>query len=252
MILLDTNVLIVLMAGADLRPEATAAIRTAAPNRAVLVSATTAWEIGLLATRTGRTARIFEPDGRTWFVAATRLPGNRVLQFDDAMALDASYLPGNFHRDPSDRWLVASARIADVPLLTPDRAILAYAAAGHVRATAACSRRGARDNSRLAMLTDNMVRSEVTATLRAHADRLRAVGVGALYLFGSTARDEAGPASDIDLFFDPADVGLSLFDVMDLRDEIAGLLHSRVDVMTRSSLHPYLRGRIEAEAVHVF
>jgi PIN domain nuclease of toxin-antitoxin system len=133
-ILLDTNVLIALVAGVDLRAEAAAAIRAATPDRAVLVSATTAWEIGLLATRTGRTAQIFEPDGRNWFAAAVRLPGIRVLPFDDAMALDAAYLPGTFHRDPADRWLVASARLARVPLVTRDRAILDYAAAGHVQA----------------------------------------------------------------------------------------------------------------------
>ena len=134
MILLDTNVLIALMGGADLRSDAATAIRAATPSGAVLVSATTAWEIGLLATRTGRTARIFEPDGRAWFAAALRLPGIRLLPFDDAMALDAAYLPGSFHRDPGDRWIVASARVAGVPLLTRDRAILAYAEKGHVQA----------------------------------------------------------------------------------------------------------------------
>lgn len=134
MILLDTNVLIALMGGAPLRPDAVAAIRAATPDQGVLISATTAWEIGLLATRTANTARIFQPDGRSWFATAARLPGIRVLPFDDAMALDAAYLPGDFHRDPSDRWLVASARVTGVPLLTRDRAILAYAEAGHVKA----------------------------------------------------------------------------------------------------------------------
>ena len=97
-----------------------------------------------------------------------------------------------------------------------------------------------------------MQRTETTAVLAAHADQLRALGIGALFLFGSTARDEAGPGSDVDLFFDPVRPGLSLFDVMDVRDRISGLLHRPVDVMTRSSLHPYLRQRIEAEAVRVF
>ncbi|KAB7644814.1 nucleotidyltransferase family protein [Polymorphobacter fuscus] len=97
-----------------------------------------------------------------------------------------------------------------------------------------------------------MRRSETTARLLAHADRLRAAGVGALYLFGSTARDEAGPASDVDLFFDPADPRLSLFGVMAVRDTVEALLGCKADVMTRGSLHPYLRPRIEAEALRVF
>ena len=134
MILLDTNVLIALMANRALRPMAAAAIRAATPTGDVLVSATTAWEIGLLATRTGRSSRMFVPDGRAWFAAVIGLPGIRVLPFDAVMALDAAYLPGNFHRDPSDRWLVSSARVAGIPLLTMDRAILDYAKAGHVEA----------------------------------------------------------------------------------------------------------------------
>jgi predicted nucleotidyltransferase len=97
-----------------------------------------------------------------------------------------------------------------------------------------------------------MRRAETTAVLAAHAAPLRAMGVGALFMFGSTARDEAGPGSDIDLFFDPARPGLSLFDVMDVRDQVASLLDRPVDVMTRASLHPYLRPRIEAEAIRIF
>lgn len=136
MILLDTNALIGLMAGRSFRPAARDAIRAATPDAGVLVSATTAWEIGLLATRTGRTRHMFQPDGRAWFADAVRMPGIRMLPFTDEMALEAAYLPGTFHADPSDRWLVATARIAGVPLLTSDRAILAYADAGHVEAIA--------------------------------------------------------------------------------------------------------------------
>ena len=97
-----------------------------------------------------------------------------------------------------------------------------------------------------------MQSAEALDRLRDHAEQLRSSGVGALYLFGSTARDEAEPGSDIDLFFDPAHDRLNLFDVMDVRDQIGGLLHRPVDVMTRASLHPYLRRRIEAEAIRVF
>lgn len=137
MILLDTNVLIALVGGRDLRPQARDAIRAATPAGAVLVSATSAWEIGLLATRTGRTADMFLPDGRRWYADAMQLPGIREVPFTSEIALDAAYLPGVMHRDPSDRWLIATARVLQVPLLTRDRAILAYARAGHVTAIAA-------------------------------------------------------------------------------------------------------------------
>lgn len=102
------------------------------------------------------------------------------------------------------------------------------------------------------MINGVMRRDETTASLLANADRLRAAGVGALFLFGSTVRDDAGPDSDVDLFFDPANPRLSLFDVMAVRDEVEALLGCKADVMTRGSLHPYLRPRIEAEALRVF
>jgi predicted nucleotidyltransferase len=96
-----------------------------------------------------------------------------------------------------------------------------------------------------------MRRDEARRKLQAGAGALQAAGIAALDLFGSVARDEARSDSDIDLFFDPARPGLSLFDVMDLRDQVALLLGRPVDTMTRSSLHPYLRHRTEAEAIRV-
>ena len=97
-----------------------------------------------------------------------------------------------------------------------------------------------------------MNRQEALRRLQAASPRLKAAGVGALYLFGSTARDEAAPDSDIDLFFDPGRAGLSLFDVMDVRDIAQEEVGKKVDVMTRGSIHPYLKARIEAEAIQVF
>ncbi|MBU6167330.1 MAG: nucleotidyltransferase family protein [Alphaproteobacteria bacterium] len=97
-----------------------------------------------------------------------------------------------------------------------------------------------------------MNRQDALHRLQAASPRLKAAGVGALYLFGSTARDEAGPNSDVDLFFDPAHNRLSLFDVMTVRDIAQELVGIKVDLCTRSSLHPALRADIEAEAVRVF
>lgn len=97
-----------------------------------------------------------------------------------------------------------------------------------------------------------MKRQEALHRLQAALPRLKAAGVSSLYLFGSTARDEAGPDSDVDLFFDPAHARLSLFDVMEVRDIVQMEIGQPVDVMTRGSIHPYLRQRIEAEAIQVF
>jgi len=53
-----------------------------------------------------------------------------------AMAIDACTLPGDFHADPADRILVATARAENATLVTRDEKILAYAQAGHVRVLA--------------------------------------------------------------------------------------------------------------------
>lgn len=98
-----------------------------------------------------------------------------------------------------------------------------------------------------------MVASSIIDQLRALEPELRRNGVERLYLFGSAARDEAGADSDVDLFFDNrADVRFSLLDVIGIRHFLEDALTVRVDVMTRDSLHPLLRGDIESEAVPVF
>jgi hypothetical protein len=88
--------------------------------------------------------------------------------------------------------------------------------------------------------------------LRRHADQLRGEGVTALYLFGSTARGEARDGSDVDLFFDYSDPKFSLIELVRVKDRVSAILGVEADVMTRDSLHPMLKERIEASAVRVF
>ena len=97
-----------------------------------------------------------------------------------------------------------------------------------------------------------MTREEAIRRLREHEAELRGLGVDRLYLFGSTARDAANPDSDVDLFFDYPKGKLGLFELMDLKERAADILGRPADIMTRGSLHPRLRKRIEESAVHVF
>ena len=97
-----------------------------------------------------------------------------------------------------------------------------------------------------------MNRTEVIARLKEHEAELRQLGVQHLYLFGSTARGEAGADSDVDLFFDHERGKLGLFELMDVKERAAQILGCKADVMTRGSLHPALRKRIEASALLVF
>ena len=97
-----------------------------------------------------------------------------------------------------------------------------------------------------------MDRATTIDRLSAHADELRAQGLAGLYLFGSTARDEARAESDVDLFFDYDDPRFSLIELVRVQNRIAEILGAEADVMTRDSLHPMLKERIESTAVRVF
>lgn len=57
-------------------------------------------------------------------MAALRL---RTIPVDHAISVEAYALPGDFHPDPADRILVATARLHDCHLVTADRRILSYA-----------------------------------------------------------------------------------------------------------------------------
>jgi len=98
-----------------------------------------------------------------------------------------------------------------------------------------------------------MKRELALAELERRADEMRARGVAAAYLFGSTARGDARPDSDIDVFLDiAAGHKFSLLDLVGVRRYLEAELGVPVDVTTRSSLHPKLRGTIEREAVRAF
>jgi predicted nucleotidyltransferase len=97
-----------------------------------------------------------------------------------------------------------------------------------------------------------MKRQDAVAALRGQADEVRARRNG-LYLFGSTAREETTAPSDLDLFID-YDLGsrFSLVDLVGIKQLLERRLGVPVDLTSRDSLDPLLRGRIEASAERVF
>jgi uncharacterized protein len=94
-------------------------------------------------------------------------------------------------------------------------------------------------------------REDAIKLLRRHRAEIAAHGVRALYLFGSTRRDEARPGSDVDLFIDYAE-GFSLLDLVALNEDVGRMLGARADITTRGGLHPLLREDILREAERVF
>lgn len=95
-----------------------------------------------------------------------------------------------------------------------------------------------------------MSRDELVALLRSRAQDLRRLGVASLDLFGSLARGEASPASDIDLLVE-FEGGASFDRYMDLKFFLEGLLSRRIDLVTRAALRPGMRPAIEREAIRV-
>jgi predicted nucleotidyltransferase len=67
-------------------------------------------------------------------------------------------------------------------------------------------------------------------------------------VFGSVARGEAGPTSDVDLLVE-MDRGRSLLDLIELSQKLEAFLQRKVDILTDGGLSPYLKQRIHAEAV---
>jgi uncharacterized protein len=96
-------------------------------------------------------------------------------------------------------------------------------------------------------------RERVLRILHEQAPRLRARGVTRLSLFGSVARGEAGPKSDVDLLIevDP-ETGFGLSDLLDLQEELGSLLSRRINFAFGSEMRPWLRAWIEDDRIAIF
>ncbi|MDB5454573.1 MAG: nucleotidyltransferase [Caulobacter sp.] len=94
-----------------------------------------------------------------------------------------------------------------------------------------------------------MTLDEALAKLRAAKPLLDRYGVQRVGVFGSTARGEAGPNSDVDVL---VEFGLETHPGLDffaLRDALAELLQRDVDLATPKTLHRLMRDRVLREAV---
>lgn len=91
---------------------------------------------------------------------------------------------------------------------------------------------------------------EMTEVLKKQRSRLSQLRVKSLALFGSAARDEAGPESDLDFLVEFE--GAATFDqYMGLKIFLEDLFHSPVDLVTRHGIRPELTPSIEKEAIDV-
>lgn len=128
-VLLDTCAVIWLANGDPMAERALETIVDAGLADGVFVSPVSAWEIGMLSRpKPGRSQAVqFRPDPKTWFVNFLRGPAVKDAPLTHEIAIEASWLPGEFHGDPADRLIVATARHRGIPVVTRDRRIIAYA-----------------------------------------------------------------------------------------------------------------------------
>ncbi len=98
-----------------------------------------------------------------------------------------------------------------------------------------------------------MNRDDIIRTLKEREGDLRAHGVNHAALFGSIARDEQRPGSDIDILvdLDPA-VVRTIYDYASVKTYIADMFGGLVDVVDRDALRPHIRPSATAEAIYAF
>jgi predicted nucleotidyltransferase len=93
-------------------------------------------------------------------------------------------------------------------------------------------------------------REKVLQLLRNHRDELARLGVESLALFGSLARGQAGPESDVDLLVE-FNRPVGFFAFLDVQFYLEKLLGRKVDLVTPDALRPSMRDQILSEALNV-
>jgi hypothetical protein len=98
-----------------------------------------------------------------------------------------------------------------------------------------------------------MDREAILERLRAHEPELRRLGVSRLSLFGSVARGEAGPQSDIDLAAElDRSRRIGLFHYNEIAERLEEMLEAKVDLLTEPARKPRMQAEIDRDRVHVF
>ena len=130
MIVLDTHVWIWWVHGDERLTPTQAQAIAANETDAIGISAISCWEIAKLVER----QRLELPGSlNEWFEQALSYPGVRILELTPEIAIASTQLPGEFHNDPADQIIVATARVYNCPLVTSDSKILKYT---HVKTVA--------------------------------------------------------------------------------------------------------------------
>lgn len=93
-------------------------------------------------------------------------------------------------------------------------------------------------------------RAEVIERVQAHREQLQQLGVKSLDLFGSVARDEARPGSDIDFLVEFEEPG-GYFQLFQVRHYLEELLDCKIDLGTQDSLGKHIRMTVSKDVLRV-
>lgn len=96
---------------------------TKTPPEQRTIASISIWEFAMMVTR-GRIELTISPD--EWLDYAINKTGLTILELNSKIALESCNLPGNFHKDPADRIIVATARASRSQLITKDQKIIEY------------------------------------------------------------------------------------------------------------------------------
>jgi PIN domain nuclease of toxin-antitoxin system len=126
MIVIDTHVLVWFVSGDNSQlsiPAKHAIEKTISEDNEVIISSISAWEIAMLIEK-GRL--VLSMDVECWIKEIAQVDGFRFVAVDNEIGIKSTKLPGDFHKDPADRIIVATARKLAVPLVTADEKIITY------------------------------------------------------------------------------------------------------------------------------
>ncbi|MCX8124604.1 MAG: type II toxin-antitoxin system VapC family toxin [Spirochaetes bacterium] len=124
MILIDTHVCIWwIQESTDIPKDVKTKIKSAQKRNNIFISSISIWEIAMLIKYNRLTLTVPLSE---WIKKLESVPYFKFIPVDNAIAEHSVNLPGEFHKDPADRIIVATSRIHNIPLITSDEKILNY------------------------------------------------------------------------------------------------------------------------------
>lgn len=124
MIVLDTHIWLWWVSNPEtLSKAARQATRQAVADQGIVISSISVWEVAMLVEKNRLELSI---DVRDWIRKTESLPYVTFIPVDNTIALRSANLPGSFHKDPTDRIIVATALSLGLPIVTKDKKILGY------------------------------------------------------------------------------------------------------------------------------